>query len=108
MKREHTLRTLLFLVTATLLGQPAGNEPYRNPDLPAEQRAADLVSRMSLEEQVLQMQNSAPALTRLDIPPYDWRNEGLHGVARAGLATRFPPAIAMAATSDPYLMPRIA
>jgi beta-glucosidase len=95
---------LAFLLAATLVGQ----EAYRNPDLAAEQRAADLVSRMSLEEKVLQMQNSAPAITRLDIPAYDWWNEGLHGVARAGQATVFPQAIGIAATWDTDLMHRIA
>jgi beta-glucosidase len=54
------------------------------------------------------MQNAAPAIPRLDIPAYDWWNEGLHGVARAGLATVFPQAIALAATWDTDLMHRIA
>jgi len=98
---------LLFLA-AVMFGQRAGNEAYLNPDLPAEKRAADLVSRMSLEEKVLQMQNSAPAITRLGIPAYDWWNEGLHGVARAGQATVFPQAIGIAATWDTDLMHRIA
>jgi beta-glucosidase len=74
----------------------------------AEQRAADLVSRMTLEEKVLQMQNSAPALPRLGIPAYDWWNEALHGVARAGQATVFPQAIGLAATWDTDLMYRVA
>jgi len=108
MKRRHTLSFFLLLSAATMLGQQAGNEAYRNPDLPAEQRAADLVSRMSLEEKVLQMQNSAPAITRLGVPAYDWWNEGLHGVARAGQATVFPQAIGIAATWDTDLMHRIA
>jgi beta-glucosidase len=98
----------LLLLAAAMFGQPAGNEAYLNPDLPAEKRAADLVSRMSLEEKVLQMQNSAPAITRLGIPAYDWWNEGLHGVARAGQATVFPQAIGIAATWDTGLMHRIA
>jgi beta-glucosidase len=98
----------LLLLASTMSGQPAGNEAYLNPDLSAEQRAADLVSRMSLEEKVLQMQNSAPAITRLGIPAYDWWNEGLHGVARAGQATVFPQAIGIAATWDTDLMHRIA
>ncbi len=108
MKRGHALRFILPLLTATMFGQPAGNEVYRNPDLPAEQRAADLVSRMRLEEKVLQMQNVAPAITRFGIPAYDWWNEGLHGVARAGQATVFPQAIGIAATWDTDLMHRIA
>jgi beta-glucosidase len=82
--------------------------PYLNPDLPAERRAADIVSRMTLEEKVLQMQNTAPAIPRLNIPAYDWWNEALHGVARAGQATVFPQAIGLAATWDTALMRRIA
>ncbi|HEV2446401.1 MAG TPA: glycoside hydrolase family 3 N-terminal domain-containing protein, partial [Candidatus Sulfopaludibacter sp.] len=65
-------------------------------------------SRMTLEEKVLQMQNSAPAIPRLNIPAYDWWNEALHGVARAGLATVFPQAIGLAATFDTGLMHRVA
>ena len=63
---------------------------------------------MTLEEKVLQMQNSAPAIARLNIPAYDWWNEALHGVARAGEATVFPQAIGLAATWDTDLMSRIA
>lgn len=98
--------TLLGCFGLALFGQPA--EPYRNPDLSPEKRAADLVSRMTLEEKVRQMQNVAPAIPRLGVPAYDWWNEALHGVARAGKATVFPQAIALAATWDTNLMHRIA
>jgi beta-glucosidase len=83
-------------------------QPYLDTNLPAERRAADLVSRMTLEEKSAQMQNAAPAIPRLGIPAYEWWNEGLHGVARAGQATVFPQAIGMAATWDTDLMHRIA
>ena len=73
-----------------------------------EDRAADLVSRLTLDEKVRQMQNAAPAISRLGIPAYEWWNEGLHGVARAGLATVFPQAIGLAATWDTQLEQRIA
>jgi beta-glucosidase len=73
-----------------------------------EERAAELVSKMTLEEKALQMQNSAPAIPRLGIPAYDWWNEALHGVARAGVATVFPQAIGLAATWDKALMRRVA
>jgi beta-glucosidase len=86
----------------------AQQPPYLNADLTPEARAADLVSRMTLDEKVLQMQNTAPALDRLNIPAYDWWNEALHGVARAGLATVFPQAIGLAATWDTDLMGRVA
>src|SRR6202007_1436084 len=85
-----------------------GQAKYRNTSLTAEERAADLVSQMSLEEKVGQMMNSAPAIPRLGIPQYDWWNEALHGVARAGRATVFPQAIGLAATWDTDLMGRIA
>ena len=73
-----------------------------------EDRAADLVSRLTLDEKVRQMQNAAPAIPRLGIPAYEWWNEGLHGVARAGLATVFPQAIGLAASWDTQLEQRIA
>ncbi|WP_075795502.1 glycoside hydrolase family 3 protein [Massilia putida] len=69
-----------------------------------EARAADLVARMTLEEKAAQLGNDAPAIPRLKIPRYNWWNEGLHGVARAGYATVFPQAVGMAATWDEPLM----
>jgi beta-glucosidase len=66
----------------------------------------DLIARMTLEEKVLQMQNTAPALPRLGIPSYDWWSEALHGIARSGHATVFPQAIGMAATWDARLIHR--
>jgi beta-glucosidase len=59
---------------------------------------------MTLEEKAGQLGNDAPAIRRLGVPKYNWWNEGLHGVARAGYATVFPQAIGMAATWDPALM----
>jgi beta-glucosidase len=97
----------LAALAFTLTGQPADTPAYRNPDLAAEKRAADLVSRMTLEEKVAQMQNNAPAIPRLDVPAYGWWNEALHGVARAGQATVFPQAIGLAATWDTDLEHRI-
>jgi beta-glucosidase len=82
--------------------------PYKNPKLSIEERVNDLVSRMTLEEKVSQMVNDAAAIPRLDIPRYNWWNECLHGVARAGLATVFPQAIGMAATWDMQLMHEVA
>ena len=81
---------------------------FHDPDATPEARAANLVSQMTLEEKASQMQNTAVAIPRLGIPAYDWWNEGLHGVARAGLATVFPQAIGLAATFDTNLMHRIA
>lgn len=73
-----------------------------------EERAKDLVSRMTLEEKVGQMVYNAPAIPRLGIPSYNWWNEALHGVARAGTATVFPQAIGMAATFDENLIYQVA
>lgn len=77
---------------------------YLNKELSFDLRARDLVSRMTLEEKVTQMLHSAPAIPRLGVRAYNWWNEALHGVARAGTATMFPQAIGMAATFDEELM----
>ncbi len=81
---------------------------YKDESLSFEERAKDLVSRMTLEEKVTQMVFTAPAIPRLDIPAYNWWNEALHGVARAGVATVFPQAIGLAATFDEELIYEIA
>src|SRR6185437_4680215 len=88
--------------------QATEDAPYRNPKLPIEQRVDELVSRMTLEEKVDQLGHIAPAIPRLHVPAYNWWNEGLHGVARAGFATVFPQAIGMAATFDEPLMHDVA
>ena len=67
-------------------------------------RARELVQKMTLEEKVLQMLHDAPAIERLGVPAYNWWNEALHGVARAGVATMFPQAIGMAASFDEEMM----
>jgi beta-glucosidase len=87
--------------------QAAAAMPFRNPALPMEQRVDDLVSRLTLEEKVAQTLDRATAIPRLDIPAYNWWNEGLHGVARSGFATMFPQAIGNAATWDAALVGRI-
>jgi len=88
-------------------GQQPADAPYLDPDLPAEKRAADIVARMTLEEKVLQMQSTAPAIPRLGVPAYNWWNEALHGVVQ-GRATVFPQAIGLAATWNVDLMRRVA
>jgi beta-glucosidase len=99
---------LVVLLALLPLGYAQSPPPYKNPNLPIETRVNDLVSRMTLEEKVLQMQNAAPAIERLGVPAYDWWNEALHGVARAGYATVFPQAIGLAATWDTKLMHEVA
>ena len=105
------LISLGLLASAPKLPRSAGqtsSPPYRDPSLPIEKRVDDLVSRMTLEEKVSQMMNGAARIERLGIPEYEWWNEALHGVARAGYATVFPQAIGLAATWNPDLMHQVA
>jgi beta-glucosidase len=95
------------IITTTLVLRRPAAPAYLDVDLPPAQRAADLVARMTLEEKVLQMQSTAPAIPRLGVPAYNWWNEALHGVVQ-GRATVFPQAIALAATWDTALMQRVA
>ena len=74
--------------------------PFLDPDLSVDERVEDLVSRLTLGEKAQQMLHSAPAIPRLGVPTYNWWNEGLHGVARAGIAMVFPQAIGLAAMWD--------
>ncbi len=83
-----------------LWAQEAGKPAYLDPNLPAEQRAADLVKRMTLEEKASQLVNQARAIPRLGVPAYDWWSEALHGVAVNG-TTEFPEPVGLAATFDP-------
>ena len=100
---------LLVLACGGAVAASAQASPeYLNESLPTARRVADLVSRMTLAEKVSQMKDVAPAIERLGIPPYNWWNEALHGVARSGLATSFPQAIGLAATWNDSLMYRTA
>ena len=101
---KSSMTKLGYGLAALLMAAPTlGAEPtFRDLDKPFEERAADLVSRMTLEEKVAQLGNNAPAIPRLGVPAYEWWNEALHGVARAGAATVFPQAIGLAATFDEH------
>jgi len=81
--------------------------PFQDPQHSIDQRIDDLIGRLTLEEKAQMMLYNSPAVERLGIPEYNWWNECLHGVARAGKATVFPQAIGLAATWDPGLMKRI-
>jgi beta-glucosidase len=81
---------------------------YLDPTLTPERRAMDLVRRMTTEEKASQTVDHAKSIPRLHIAEYNWWNEGLHGVARSGVATVFPQSIAMAATWDPKLVKDVA
>jgi beta-glucosidase len=110
-------RAALLAVALALLAGRHGSSPvqaqsekaaYQNLDLSFEARARDLVSRMTADEKIAQLMNNAPEIPRLGVPAYEWWNEGLHGVARAGAATVFPQAIGLAATFDLKLMRDVA
>jgi beta-glucosidase len=97
----------------TVLAQQPSTQPstselaYLDASLPMEKRVDALISSMTLEEKAAQVGHTAPAIPRLRLPAYNWWNEGLHGVARAGVATVFPQAIGMAATFDAPLMHQV-
>lgn len=93
---------LISVMMGTAFGFTAkGQTPiFRNSSLPIEQRANDLLQSLSLQEKISLLGFNSPAIERLQIPAYNWWNEGLHGVARAGEATVFPQAIGLAATFD--------
>ncbi|HYF70563.1 MAG TPA: glycoside hydrolase family 3 C-terminal domain-containing protein [Ohtaekwangia sp.] len=100
---------LIGMVSFTTTVDQEYDYPFQNPELTIEERVNDLVSRLTLEEKVAQMLNSAPAIPRLGIPSYDWWNEVLHGVARTPYGvTVYPQAIGMAATFDTASLHRMA
>lgn len=104
----QALPVFLFVILAdscsTKKEEPVYEFPFQNPALNIEERVNDLVSRMTLDEKISQMINQSPAIERLGVPEYNWWSEGLHGVARAGLATVFPQAIGLAAAWDEQMM----
>ncbi|GAT62574.1 glycoside hydrolase family 3 C-terminal domain-containing protein [Paludibacter jiangxiensis] len=106
MKRFRFLSSLLF-AGAFCTSLFAQQFPYQDPSKTVDERVADLVSRMTLQEKAYQMMNSAPGIERLGLLPFEWWNEALHGVARTGRATVFPQNIGLAATFDPDLVKRI-
>ncbi len=110
MTRMPIVRMLAVCAAAVLanVGHAAAPQPWLDTSASFEIRAAALVAQMTLEEKAAQMQNAAPAIARLGVPAYDWWNEGLHGVARAGQATVFPQAIGLAATFDVPLIGEVA
>jgi beta-glucosidase len=101
------IAAIAFLSMGRLWAQSPEQPAYLNPALPAEQRAADLVHRMTVEEKVTQLANQSRAIPRLEVPYYDWWSEALHGVVRSGV-TEFPEPIGLAATFDTDSIHRMA
>ena len=106
-KKLKTIALLLTTLFCIPLSAQKQSLPYQNPKLKAEQRADDLLKRLSLEEKVQLMMDVSPAIERLDIPQFQWWNEALHGVGRNGYATVFPITMAMAASWDDALLHRV-
>ena len=94
--RRLSRSALLFLTlvfsSVSCLKNDQPEFKFLDSTLSIDSRVDDLVSRMTIDEKISQMVNNAPAIERLGIPAYNWWSEGLHGVARAGLATVFPQA----------------
>ena len=102
---KTTIITLLACCALTVSAQQT--LPYQNPQLKAEQRADDLLGRLTLEEKVRLMMDTSPAIERLGIPQFQWWNEALHGVGRNGYATVFPITMGMAASWDDELLHQV-
>ena len=100
----------LLVIGCWLLGSTAlfaQQLPYQDTSLSAEQRANDLLQRLTLEEKAKLMMNASPAIERLGIPQFEWWSEALHGVGRNGFATVFPITMAMASSWDEALVQRV-
>ena len=103
--KKNLLMTLCgVMMTMSLSAQTL---PYQDANLSAQQRADDLLSRLTLEEKVSLMMDTSPAIERLGIPQFQWWNEALHGIGRNGFATVFPITMGMAASWDDALLHRV-
>ena len=98
---------LISLTLAAILGAKAQQLPYQNTSLSAEQRADDLLQRLTVEEKAKLMMNASPAIERLGIPQFEWWSEALHGVGRNGFATVFPITMSMASSWDEALVQQV-
>lgn len=96
---KHIIANLCLLLASTM-GARADVLPYQNPNLSADERAADLLGRLTLEEKMKLTLHDSPAIERLGIPAFNWWSEALHGVGRNGIATIFPACIGMASSFD--------
>src|SRR5919202_1654952 len=110
MKRLGVRILLLFAIfphAGVVSAQNAEKPAYLDPALPPQQRAEDLVRRMTVEEKVTQLVNQSRAIPRLGVPDYDWWSEASHGVATKG-TTEFPNPVGLAATFDADAIHRMA
>jgi beta-glucosidase len=105
--RNNTLIKGIFLPFALFIATSLAAQTYMDTSLSAEQRSEDLLSRLTLKEKVSLLEHESKGVSRLNIKPYNWWNEALHGVARAGNATVFPIPMALASTFDENLVYRI-
>lgn len=105
MNIKHLFSTLIFATSLQASAQSV--LPYQNPNLSPDERADDLIQRLTLEEKVKLMMNGSPAIPRLGIPAFEWWNEALHGVGRNGFATVFPITMQMAASWDDALLQQV-
>ena len=101
---KRTKQSIIAVLTLFSTAMFAQSLPYQNPQLTAEQRADDLLGRLTLDEKVRLMMDTSPAIERLGIPQFQWWNEALHGVGRNGYATVFPITMGMAASWDDELL----
>jgi beta-glucosidase len=97
--RKKLVAVAVLLFARCAYAQNSAPSAYLNPSLPPEQRAADLVHRMTVEEKVSELTNQSRAIERLHIPGYNWWSESLHGVASSG-TTEFPEPVGLASTFD--------
>ena len=102
--RKMSAIIIVFIIASACSPKKEYEFKFQDSSLETEERVADLVAQMTLKEKVSQMRYDAPAIERLGLPEYNWWNECLHGVARAGEATVFPQAIGMGAAWDTNLM----
>lgn len=101
--RRSLLATTLVLVSSVCIKA----QDWKNPDLTPQQRAADLIKLLTLEEKAKLMMHTSPAIPRLGIPEFNWWSEALHGVGRNGTATVFPITVGMAASFDDALVEKV-
>jgi beta-glucosidase len=106
----YFLRTILLAITlfTASICQGQYKYPFLNPASPIDKRVNDLIDRLTMDEKIKLLLYNSPGVERLGVPPYNWWNEALHGVARAGRATVFPQAIGLADTFNDSLINKVA